>query len=56
MGFANVDCLAAQAVDDLKVLLEHVGVLVIFAGDILPDGIGEDEAVRFAEREEEDVA
>ncbi len=56
MGFADVDCFAAQAVDDLEVLLEHIGVLVIFAGDILPDGVGEDEAVGFAEGEEEDVA
>jgi hypothetical protein len=31
-------------------------VLVIFARDIFPDGVGEDEAVGFAEWEKEDVA
>lgn len=56
MGFADVDCLATQTVDDLEVLLEHVRMLVIFTGDILPDGVGEDEAVGFSEGEEEDVA
>lgn len=56
MRFADVDCLSAQTVNDLEVLLKHVRVLVIFAGDIFPDGVGEDEAVGFAEGEKEDVA
>lgn len=56
MRFAHMHRISSQGIDDLKVLLEHVRVLLIFAGDVLFNCGREGEAVRFAEREEEDVA
>jgi hypothetical protein len=37
MGIARVDGFAAQRVDDLEVMAEHVGMLIILLGDVLAD-------------------
>lgn len=55
MWFLYVDSILSETIDDLKVLLEHVWMLVIFAGDVLLDGIGKINAVGFAKGQREDV-
>lgn len=56
MRLPDVDGISPQVIDDLQVLLEHVGVLVIFGGDVLFYGGGEGEAVSLAKGQEEDIA
>ncbi len=55
MGVARVDGFAAQSVDDIEVMTEHVRVLVIFLGDVLADGRCERDLGRLAEGERYDV-
>jgi len=40
MRLPHIDRIPPQSVDDLKVLLEHIRMLIIFAGDVLLDGSG----------------
>jgi hypothetical protein len=37
MGFAHVDGVASQGVDDFEVMAEHVWVLVVLVRDVLAD-------------------
>ena len=37
MDFAHVDRIAAQGIDDLEVMAEHVRMLVVLFGDVLAD-------------------
>lgn len=52
----GMDGTGAQRIDGFQVAGEHVRVLVIFAGDVLLDGIGERDGVGAAEGQVEDVA
>ena len=56
MWLPHIHSILAQSVDNLQVIRKHIGVLIIFAGDVLLDGGGEAEAVGFAEGQKEDVA
>ena len=47
----DIDGIASERVDDLKVLTEHVRVLVILGVDVLSDGRGEGDLGGLAERE-----
>lgn len=49
VGVARVDSIAAQGVDDIEVMTEHVRVLVILFGDVLADGGRERQLRRLAE-------
>jgi hypothetical protein len=50
MGLAGVDGVAAQGVNDIEVMTEHVRVLVIFGVYVLADGGGQGEVRRLAKR------
>lgn len=56
MRLADVDRIAAESVDHLEIMAEHIRVLVIFRRDILPEGSGEGDVRRLAERQRELVA
>lgn len=55
MGFARSDGIAAEGVNDLEVMTEHVRVLVILLGDVLSKGGGERELYGLSEGERQDV-
>lgn len=56
MRFADLDGIPPQGINDLQVLLEHVWVLIILAGDVLLDGSREGEGGGLAEGQAEEVA
>jgi hypothetical protein len=49
MRLPHIDGISAQIIDDLKVILEHIRVLVIFGIDILAYRGCEGEVCRFTE-------
>ena len=53
MGFAHVDSIAAERIDDFEIMAEHVWVLIIFLGYVLADGRRQGDMRRLAERERE---
>lgn len=55
MRLSHIDRISPQRINNLKVLLEHIRVLVIFAGDVLLYCCRELNVVRFTEWEEEDI-
>ena len=40
VGFSDIDGIAAEAIDNIQVVPEHIGMLVIFLRDVLLDRIG----------------
>jgi hypothetical protein len=56
MRLGDLDGVFPQGVDHLQVLLKHIRVLVILAGDVLLDGGREGERRRLAEGQTEKVA
>ena len=56
MRFPDVDRITAKRINDLKVMLEHVRVLVIFGVDVLPYRRSERKVCRLAKGERKDVA
>jgi hypothetical protein len=56
MRLLDIDSCIPQAIDDHKIVGEHVRMLVIFGGDILRDGIGQGQCLGAAKRHLEDVA
>lgn len=55
MGFARIDGIAAEGVNDLEVMTEHVRVLVILLGDVLSKRGGERELYGLSEGERQDA-
>lgn len=55
MSFSDVDGIAAEGIDDLEVMSEHIRVLVIFGGDVLLDRVREGSMRRLAKGYGEDV-
>lgn len=53
MRLADIHGVSTQGVDDLEVMTEHVGVLVILLGDVLPDRAREGDLRRLAEGDRE---
>jgi hypothetical protein len=47
MWLSYIYSISPQSIDDLQVLLEHIRVLVIFAGNVLLDCGGQGNAIRF---------
>ncbi len=56
MSFEGVDRICPHFVDLLQVAAEHIGMLIIFGGDVLLDCFGHGHCMRSAKRQEEDVA
>lgn len=56
VGLADIDGVSSQGVDDLEVMTEHVGVLVILLGDVLADRGGEGQLGGLAEGHRQLVA
>lgn len=56
MGLGDLDGVPPQGVDHLQVLLEHVRMLVILAGDVLLDGCREGERRGLAKGQAKEVA
>jgi hypothetical protein len=56
VGLGDLDGVPPQGVDHLQVLLEHVRMLVILAGDVLPDGCREGERRGLAKGQAKEVA
>lgn len=56
MRLSNVDGIAAECIDDLEVVLEHIWVLIILGVDVLPYCRGERQLGRLAKREVENVS
>jgi len=50
VDLAHVDGVAAQGIDDIEVMAEHVGVLVVLLGDVLLDWRGKRHLCRLPER------
>lgn len=55
MSLPDIDGIAAKVVDDLEVMPEHIGMLVIFGGDVLLDCTGKGGVRRLAKGDGEDV-
>lgn len=51
-----MDSIAAQSIDDVEVLAEHIRVLVIFLGYVLFNGRGQRQLGSFAEGDGQDAA
>lgn len=56
MRFLNIDSFIPQAIDDHKIVCEHVRVLVIFGRDVLGEGIGQGQSVGATKWNLEDVS
>lgn len=56
MGFLRMNGFTSQTINDHKIVCEHIGMLIIFGGDVLGDGIGQGNRLRSTKGDLKDIA